>query len=241
MITPHGPIEAGELADNAVTPDKRNVADYVFFVDDFIGPAVDETNDWSLNDTSSAGAPTHAILADETAVELALAANDELEVCGYDFNDMLLFDIDTLNTFVARFKVSAITTAEEVVIGMGSAWADIVDDITANAWFKLSASMDLLVESDDGTNDNDDKDTAVDLTVDTYIWVKIDFSTKADVKFYTSTDGKIWTQKQSGTTFDMSNYTAGLQPMFAILKASGVTTPSITADIVKIVADRPAA
>lgn len=240
MITPHGPTEEPEIADNAVTPDKINIADYVFFVDDFIGPAVDETNDWHLNDTSAAGAPTHAILADETAVELALAANDELEVQGYDFNDKLVFDIDTLNTFVARFKVSTITTAEEAVIGMGSAWADAINDIVAHAWFKLDATMDLLVESDDGTNDLDDKDTDVDLTLDTYIWVMIDFSTKADVKFYTSTDGKVWTQRQTGTTFDMSNYTAGLQPMFAILKASGTTTPSITADIVKIVSDRPA-
>jgi hypothetical protein len=240
MITPHGPAEAGEIADYAVTPNKRNVADYVFFVDDFIGPAVDETNAWSLNDTSSAGAPTHAMLADETAVELALANNDELEVCGYDFGDKLIFDIDTLNTFVARFKVSTITTAEEAIIGMGAAWNDTLNSNAAHAWFKLAATMDLLVESDDGTNDNDDEDTGIDLTADTYVWVMIDFSTKADVKFYTSTDGKIWTQRASATTFDMSNYTAGLQPMFAIVKSGGVTTPSITADIVKIVADRPA-
>lgn len=231
-------ITEAKVADNALQPEHRNLGDFASFLDDFFGPAVDETNAWVLNDTSAAGAPTHAILADEHAVELKLTNNDQVEVCGYDFNDKLVFDIDLLKKFIARFKVSTITTAEEVVIGMCAAWNDTLNSNVAHAWFKLAATMDLLAESDDGTNDNDDKDTAVNLTADTYIWVMIDFSTKADVKFYTSTDGKTWTQRLSATLFDMSNYTAGLQPCFAILKASGVTQPALTADIIAIVAGR---
>ena len=231
-------IVAAHIQDNALQPEHRNLGDFASYIDDFFGPAVDETNKWSLNDTSSAGAPTHAILADEHAVELKLANNDEVEVCGYDFNDQLGFDIDSLKKFIARFKVSTITTAEEAVIGMSAAWNDALNSNAAHAWFKLAATMDLLVESDDGTNDNDDEDTLVNLTADTYIWAMIDFSTKADVKFYTSTDGKEWTQRLASTLFDMSNYTAGLQPCFAILKASGATTPSITADTIAIVAGR---
>lgn len=230
MITPQGPVNVTELG----------VAEFIDFSDEFAGPAVDETHTWSLNDTSAAGAPTHAILADETAVELALAADDELEVCGYDFNDKLVFDIDDMKKFIARFKVSTITTAEQVVIGVGSAWNDDPDSIAEHAWFKLDATMDLLVESDDGTNDNDDEDTGVDLTADTYIWGMIDLSDTADVKFYTSTDGNTWTRRVSTTTFDMSNYTAGLQPMFAVIKASGVTTPSLTVDVARLTSDRPA-
>jgi hypothetical protein len=229
MITPHGPIDATEII----------VANIIDFIDDFIGPAVDETNAWSLNDTSSAGTPTHAILADETAVELAIDNTDELQVCGYDFNDKLVFDIDDMKMFVARFKTTEIAANEQVVIGVGSAWNDAPDSIAEHALFKLDGNMNLLVETDDGTNDNNDKDTTVDLTADTYVWGLIDLSNTADVKFYTSTDGIVYTRRQEATTFDMSNYTAGLQPMFAIIKASGVTTPSVTVDVVRVTSDRP--
>ena len=228
MITPHGPIDALDIS----------IADVIDFIDDFTGAAVDETSTWSLNDTSSSGTPTHAMLADETAVELALDATDEQQVCGYDFGGKLIFDIDSVEKFIARFKVSNIVANEQIIIGMGSGWNDDPDAIAASAWFKLDAGMDLLVETDDGTNDNNDKDTTVDLTADTYIWVMIDFSDTANVKFYTSTDGKIWTPRLATITFNMSNYTGGLQPMFAVIKASGTTTPSITVDIVRVLSNR---
>lgn len=229
MITPHGPIDATEIV----------VANIIDFIDDFIGPAVDETNAWHLNDTSSAGTPTHAMLADETAVELALDDTSEAQVCGYDFNDKLVFDIDDMKMFVGRFKTTEIVANEQVVVGVGSAWTDTVDNITAHAWFKLDGDMNLLVESDDGTNDNNDKDTTVNLTADTYVWGLIDLSDTADVKFYTSTDGVVWTRRQATTTFDMSNYTAGLQPMFAVIKASGTTEPTLSVDVVRVTSDRP--
>lgn len=228
MITPHGPIDALDIS----------IADVIDFIDDFTGAAVDETSTWSLNDTSSSGTPTHAMLADETAVEMALDATDEQQVCGYDFGGKLIFDIDSVEKFIARFKVSNIVANEQIIIGMGSGWNDDPDAIAASAWFKLDAGMDLLVETDDGTNDNNDKDTTVDLTADTYIWVMIDFSDTANVKFYTSTDGKIWTPRLATITFNMSNYTGGLQPMFAVIKASGTTTPSITVDIVRVLSNR---
>jgi len=206
------------------------------FVDDFIGAAPDAVQ-WSLNDTSNAGTPTQVYEADETAVTLALDATEEVQVCGYDFGDKLQFDIDDNPVFIARFKVPTITTAQEAVIGMGAAWNDTLASNAAHAWFRLTANMDLLLETDDGTND-ESEDSTVNLTADTYLWVKIDFSNTADVLFYTGTDGETWTAR-APATFDMSNYTAGLQPMFAILKASGATTPSISVDVLKVVADRP--
>ena len=112
MITPQGPVNVTELG----------VAEFIDFSDEFAGPAVDETNTWSLNDTSAAGAPTHAILADETAVELALAADDELEVCGYDFNDKLVFDIDDMKKFIdskhKKFHRFVDVPGEELAISM---------------------------------------------------------------------------------------------------------------------------
>lgn len=226
------------IGTDKVLPSMRNIGDYVEFVDEFAGAAPDAVQ-WSLNDTSSAGTPTQVYEADETAITLAMDSQSEAQVCSYDFGDKLQFDIDDNPIFIARFKVPTIAANEEAVIGMGAAWNDTLNSSAAHAWFKLDATMDLLVESDDGTNDNDDEDTTINLTADTYIWIKIDFADTADVKFYTGTDGKTWTQRVSGTTFDMSNYTAGLQPMFGVLKASGASTPSISVDIIKVMADRP--
>lgn len=220
-----------------ILPSMRNIGDYVEFLDDFIGAAPDAVSKWSLNDTSSVGTPTQTYEADETALTLACDSQDEAQVCGYDFGDKLQFDIDNNPIFIARFKVPAITTAQEIVIGMGAAWNDTLDSNAAHAWLRLKANMNLLIETDDGTND-ESEDSTVDLSADTYLWVKIDFADTADVLFYTGTDGKTWTPR-APATFDMSNYTAGLQPMFAVLKSAGVTTPSISIDVLKVIADRP--
>ena len=220
-----------------ILPSMRNIGDYIEFIDDFAGAAPDAVSKWALNDTSSAGTPTQTYEADETTVTMACDNTSEAQVCGYDFGDKLQFDIDDNPIFIARFKVPTIVANEEAVIGMGAAWNDTLASNAAHAWFRLTANMDLLLETDDGTND-ESEDSTVNMTADTYLWVKIDFADTADVLFYTGTDGKTWTAR-APATFDMSNYTAGLQPMFAVLKASGTTTPSISVDVLKVMADRP--
>jgi len=228
---------ATTIGADKILPSMRNIGDYVEFFDDFIGTAPDAVSKWSLNDTSSAGTPTQTYEADETALTIAMDSQSEAQVCSYDFGDKLQFDIDNNPIFIARFKVPTITTNEEAVIGMGAAWNDTLNSNAAHAWVRLTANMNLLIETDDGTND-ESEDSTVDLTADTYLWVKIDFADTSDVLFYTGTDGKTWTAR-APKTFDMSNYTAGLQPMFGVLKASGASTPSISVDVIKVMADRP--
>jgi hypothetical protein len=196
------------------------------FYDDFHGNDISAL--WTLNDTSSAGAPTHAPVDGSHVVLITLAADSEAEVVGYDFNDVLTFDIDEGPIMIAKIKTTAITTAEGVVVGLGAAWNDTLDSSTAHAWFRLVASMALVVETDDGTNDNDDVATGVTMVAAVYKYLKIDVTDSADVRFYTSDDGLVWTAVATSTTFDMSNYTDGLQPMFAVVKASGTTTPTLT-------------
>lgn len=189
---------------------------------------------WTLNDTSSAGAPTHVPVDGSHVVFITLAADSEAEVVGYDFGDVLEFDIDNGPIMIAKIKTTAITTAEGVVVGLGAAWNDTLDSNAAHAWFRLVASMALVVETDDGTNDNDDTATGVTMVAATYKWLKIDCTDSADVRFYTSDDGFIWVRVAASTTFDMSNYTDGLQPMFAIVKSTGTTTPTLTVDEIKV-------
>lgn len=202
------------------------------FYDDFHGTDVGAA--WSINDTSSAGAPTHVPVDGSHVVFITLASNDEAEVCGYDFGDVLEFDIDNGPVMIAKIKTTAITTAEGVVVGLGAAWNDTLDSNAAHAWFRLVASMALVVESDDGTNDNNDVATGVTMVAATYTWLKVDATDSADVRFYTSSDGLAWTRVAASTTFDMSNYSAGLQPMFAIVKSGGVTTPTLTVDRISV-------
>lgn len=202
------------------------------FFDDFHGSDIDAT--WVLNDTSSAGAPTHVPVNGNHVVFITLAADDEAEVVGYDFGDVLPFDIDNGPVMIAKFKTTAITTNEGVVIGLGAAWNDVLDSNAAHAWVRLVANMTPVVETDDGTNDEDDTATGITMVAATYKWIKIDCSDSADVKFYFSDDGLAWTKVAASTTFDMSNYTAGLQPMFAVVKASGVTQPTLTVDKVRV-------
>jgi hypothetical protein len=233
------PVRDVDLATNMDIIDvalPRKIGDYIEFVDDFVGAAPDAVK-WSLNDTSSGGTPTQTYEADETAVTLALDNTSEAQICGYDFGDKLQFDIDDNPVFIARFKSPTIAANEEVVIGMGAAWNDTLDSNAAHAWFRLTGDMNLLLETDDGTND-ESEDSTVNMVADTYLWVKIDFADTANVLFYTGADGESWTAR-APATFDMSNYTAGLQPMFAVLKASGTTTPTMSVDVLKIFADRP--
>lgn len=99
-----------------------------------------------------------------------------------------------------------------------------------------------MVETDDGTNDNDDAATGVTLVTATNYWFKIDFSDTANIRFFYKADtAATWTELTSTaaaaagiTTFDMSNYTAGLQPYFMCDKASGTGTASLHVDLVRV-------
>jgi hypothetical protein len=132
-----------------------------------------------------------------------------------------------------RAKVTAtLDSATTIVMGLGSARADDPDTVAANAFFKLAGSNAVVVETDDGTTDNDDNATGVSLS-STYKRFVIDFSGgKSDVKFYI--DGvKVGTE-----TFTMSAYSSGLQPIFQIQKTSDSNTDALTVDYVKVVSRR---
>jgi len=181
-------------------------------------------NGWTIHDTSAAGAPTTVVGA--SGAVLTLAADSEAEVLSLYHNDVLQFDIDEIRSMTFYAKVSGVDAVTAIVMGLGSARNGTLDSVAANAWFRMqgSASTTLVVtESDDGTNDNDDKATSVTLS-STFKKFVIDFSRgKADVRFFI--DGL---RVSSATTFDMSNYSSGLQPIFELQKASGTGVPALT-------------
>ena len=211
--------------------------DFQEFQDDFNGTvatlptSADPATPWLIDDVSSAGAPTYTRGTSEAV--LTMATDVEAEVIALHFGDALDFDADSIIRMEFRAKtVATLDSTTTIVMGMGSARNDTTDSVTANAWFKLVGSNAVVCESDDGTTDNDDKATGTTL-VAAYKRFVIDFSNKLDIKFYI--DG---VRVATSTTFTLSGYTAGLQPIFQLQKSSDSNADSLTIDYVKIVSRR---
>lgn len=210
------------------------------YIDDFVGPSVTFPTSanigtpWLVADTSSSGTPTYVRATSEAV--LTLASTSEVENVCLHHGDSLAYDIDLIQQVEMRVKVSGCTSGTEIVFGVGSARNDTTDSVAANAWFKMvgaTSTTAVVCETDDGTNDKDDISTGTTLST-TYKRFVIDFTGgKSNVKFYI--DGK---RVAASTTFDMSNYSAGLQPIVQIQKSSSANTDAITIDCISIVCKR---
>lgn len=215
------------------------IQDYIEYSDDFCGhgelPASQSDSDWLVDDTSSSGSPSYTKGGVGGEAVLTLASTNEVENVCLHHGDDLNFDIDNLMAVEMRVKtVASLDSTTTVVVGMGSARADDPDAVVANAFFKLSGSNTVVVETDDGTTDNDDVATGQSLAA-TYKKLVISFAGgKSDVQFFI--DGQ---RVAASTTFDMSGYSAGLQPIFQIQKTADTNTDSLSIDYVKITARRP--
>jgi len=210
------------------------------FVEDFLGAAgggpYDGTTVWNVVDVGDA---TEAITADSAngVFKLHLAATGEAEDAVLYMNDNKTFDVGSGLIFETRVNVAVnIGTGVTGVFGLAGDHNLAKDSVTEHAWFRLQASNAVLVETDDTTNDNDDVATGVTAVAGTYNVYRIDFTDLTDVKFYI--DG---VRVASGTTFDMSNLTAGeqqMQPYFSLDKPSGTGLGDLDIDYVKIWQDR---
>ena len=188
---------------------------------------------WVKADTSSAGAPTVSGLLGG-GLRMLLASTTEVEnLCVYH-GDVLSFDIDDIVS--AEFAIKSVATldsATSIAFGLCSARADDPDALAAHASFRCIGSNAVVAETDDGTNDNDD--VATGLTIGTgWKRFRIDFASrnttmeppsvskgrKSNIEFYGSNDNGSLRRVASGTRFDMSNYSSGLQPYFQIQKTS---------------------
>jgi len=184
---------------------------------------------WTIADTSSAGTPTYlCVTEDGGAAKLTLAATSEAEnVCLY-FNDVLPLDVASLHRIEFVAKVAGIDSVTTLVFGLGDARNDTPDTVATNCWFRMEGSVstsNIVVESDDGATDNDDKSTGQTLS-STYKKFLIDFTNGiSDIRFYI--DGE---RVASATTFTLAGITSGqnVQPMIQLQKASGTGVPSIT-------------
>ena len=218
-----------------------DIQDFTNYEDDFLGtvatfPAsADPATPWLAVDTSSSGTPVNT--RGKSVATLTLAATSEVENVCLAHGDALSFDIDDMQSVEMRVRIgAAFTTGSELVFGVGSARNDTTDSVAANAWFKMvgaSSTTQVYVESDDAVRDNDDIATGVTLGT-SFTRFMIDFTGgKSNVKFYI--DGQ---RVAASRTFDMSGYTAGLQPIIQLQKAANTNVDSVIIDYVKITAKR---
>lgn len=215
------------------------IQDFIEYVEDFLGPQTltaspAGSDQWDIADTSSAGTPTYTVGGINGEATLAFDSQSEIQnVCLFK-SDVLNFDIDTIHSIELRVKtVAALDSATSLAFGLCSARNDAIDSLAAHASFRLIGSNSLVVETDDSVNDNDDVATGATLG-STYKRFVIDFAGgKSDVKFYV--DGA---RVAASTTFDMSNYSAGLQPYVQIQKTADANTDSVVIDYIKIVSKR---
>lgn len=188
-------------------------------------------NGWTVADTSSSGTPTYLVETGKGMV-LTLVNTSEAEIVTMYMNDVLQFDIDELQQVEFLVKVNGIDSVTTLVFGMASARNDTADTVGEAAWFRMEGSAstsNVVVETDDGTNNNDDKATGKTLAATIKRFV-IDFSNgTSDVRFFIDNE-----RVASTTTFDMSNYTGGLQPLVQLQKASGTGVPDVEIHKIKI-------
>jgi hypothetical protein len=169
---------------------------------------------------------------------LTLTSDNQAQILGLHHNDSLTFDIDDLQSVEMRVKIGAatFTSGSILVFGVASARNDTADSVGEHAWFRMegaNSTTAVYVESDDAVRDNNDVATGQTLGT-AYKTFLIDFTGgKSDVKFYI--DG---VRVAAATTFDLSNYSAGLQPLIQLQKAANTNADAATIDYVKITARR---
>lgn len=213
------------------------IQDFEHYEDDFIGASVslptsaNIASPWVVAVTGAA--PPTAVRNGSEAIFTLTSASQE-QILGGGHGDALSFDIDELQSieFRVRIGASTFTSGSILAFGVGSARNNTLDSVAANAWFRMegaNSTTQVYVETDDGVRDNDDIATGVTLGT-TYKRFLIDFTGgKSNVKFYI--DGE---RVAAGTTFNMSAYSAGLQPIIQLQKASNTNADVLTVDYVRV-------
>lgn len=173
---------------------------------------------------------------------LAFNAENDAQIASLYMGDVLSFDIDEIIKawFIVK-SVASIDSASSAAWGLTSARNDTIDTIAEAAIFRLVGSSSVVVETDDGTNNNDDVSTGLTLTSN---WQRFEINfaernttleppslstgSPTNIGFYMgSTSGNSLgglRRVASGTRFDMSNYTGGLQLFFQHQKSADTNT-----------------
>jgi len=224
----------------------RNVEDIFRFLG-HEHPPVAASPDGSLWRSKITGSGPPSVAAVDGFMRLTLLTTLENEVATLYMGDCLPFDIDDLLQvdFYLKLSTATLPPSASVAFGLCSAYNDDPDALAAHASFRLFGNNNVVCESDDGVNDNDDE--AAGLTLGTGVKrFAIDFCSgiktvvpppsvggKAHVLFAMDDDRFNLRPVCRSVRFDMSSYTSGLQIYAQIQKgaASSVVATGVTPNL----------
>lgn len=226
----------------------HNFFDIVVYEDDFHGYRAPQAAaagefEWVKADTSSGGSPTVLSVdgSKNGAIALTHDSTNEIQNLFLYHGDHLNFDLASLLRASFRIKVTAsLNAATSMAWGLTGDRNDAIDSVAQAALFRIIGNNTVVVETDDGTHDNDDVATG-QTVVATYKWFVIDFTAGvSDVRFFMGDANNKLTRVARNTTFDMSAYTGSLQPFFQNQKTAATSVDALTIDAVRIESRRAA-
>jgi len=214
----------------------RSPGTYVELFSDFIQDVGETINlPFVYTEAGSTGNQTgNFIDAPDGVLRLLHTVTTEAEACLLSLGGTNAISPTKEVIFEARVKITLSTdsvfedgSVYEVIVGMATAGSTVsvsagaFDGFADNVGFRLGGGAQetnsIFLESDDGTTDNDDKDSGIDFTSGTYHTYKIDMTDTSNVKFYV--DG---VSANNGNTFDMSAIAATdyLEPFILFARTS---------------------
>lgn len=164
-------------------------------------------------------------------ITIPLAATSEAEFNGVDFTDELNIPAISQVFFEARVKTPALalTSVQDVVIGLSAAYNATLNSIAQYLRFRLSGSNALLVEANDGVTANNAVATGITLAAASYNLFTIEHKGGSDNRFYFFLNDDL-VGILAENAFVITDL---LQPLVGIRKASGTTTPALTLDFLR--------
>jgi hypothetical protein len=191
---------------------------------------------WVYTETGASTNPTGDFVSavGDGVFRLLHSADSEAQTLRLDWGDTLMINMSKKPRIEIRAKLdfagANFSADQRAVLGLASAYNATLDSVATNAWFRVEgANLNVLIESDDGTLDDDDNDSTIDLVDNTWTVFEIDCADLDNVAF--RVDGVQVAQK-----LDMGALAANtwVQPIAAIQRDAGTEAEKLDIDYIKI-------
>lgn len=194
----------------------------------------------ATQDTSAAGTPTLDYVANSDLGTYTLthdATNEQqnLTLYGGDSKPLPIANSPWLICCAKLNTAGATMSADQrLVMGLASNRNAALDSVVTHAWFRLEgANWNILTETDDGTTDDDDNDSALDWSDAAYAWFRIRVNPALAVTFEVDLDdGNGW--QTAGATLSLAAATGNVQPFIELQRDAGAEAEALTIDYLAV-------
>lgn len=202
------------------------------------------TGEWT---TAVNGSGSVSLTGNSTA-GAAMVVSDLNDRAFMHFNGRLCFDIDDILAVESLIRISQWDDTSEGFVGLCSGFNTDPDAIAESAWFKIAGGAtgrNLVIETDDGTTNNDDIATGIVVPNDTWMRLRMDFANgiqsiappgsskggKASILCTASDENGVVQHIKLAQHLDMSAYSGGFQPIFGARQITASTVSTVTLNV----------